>query len=246
MPLKRSPRPVPAGRLPPLSRPGQRTPERSPRRVVPTDADAGDDRRDSGDTAMKRDVSPEKIRLALEATRASWVIKPSAPKDASPEKETASWQAARVEVERLGIVEGEEMDVADVLQCAREHAARKLKEVHGAGRVTAYLNREGVSCSMEARLEMMLQTLDEDGDGEVSNDEIVSFCARFAEQQLAHAQDELAKEVELREAAEGESRTLRTRVVFLAAGMVVMALLLTLSTAANLFGTRGRAKIFSS
>ena len=99
---------------------------------------------------------------------------------------------------------------------------------------------------MEARLEMMLQTLDEDGDGEVSNDEIVSFCARFAEQQLAHAQDELAKEVELREAAEGESRTLRTRVVFLAAGMVVMALLLTLSTAANLFGTRGRAKLFSS
>ena len=95
MPLKRSPRPVPAGRLPPLSRPGQRTPERSPRRVVPTDADAGDDRRDSGDTAMKRDVSPEKIRLALEATRASWVIKPSAPKDASPEKEEAPAPAPR-------------------------------------------------------------------------------------------------------------------------------------------------------
>ena len=60
----------------------------------------------------------------------------------------------------------------------------------------------------DAQLRKQLEMLDEDGDGEISNEEVIHFCKNFAEQQLA-----LAEEHEAREAAERDARQLRTRLV---------------------------------
>ena len=101
-----------------------------------------------------------------------------------------------------------EVTVDDVIKCAKDHAERELRKVHESRRVSAVLRAGHADGSIDAQLRKQLETLDEDGDGEISNEEVVHFCKNFAQQQLA-----LAEEHEAREAAERDARQLRTRLV---------------------------------
>ena len=103
---------------------------------------------------------------------------------------------------------GGEVTVDDVIKCAKDHAERELRKVHEDRRVSAILRAGHADGSIDAQLRKQLEMLDEDGDGEISNEEVIHFCKNFAEQQLS-----LAEEHEAREAAERDARQLRTRLV---------------------------------
>ena len=107
-----------------------------------------------------------------------------------------------------------EVTVDDVIKCAKDHAERELRKVHESRRVSAVLRAGHADGSIDAQLRKQLETLDEDGDGEISNEEVVHFCKNFAQQQLAFAEEHAA-----REAAESEARQLRTRLVGRPRGM---------------------------
>ena len=111
-------------------------------------------------------------------------------------------------VAALGLEEDGEITVDDVIRCAKHHAERELRKVHEGRRVTEILRAGHEDGSIDASLVRQLETLDADGDGVISNEEVANFCKHFAEQQLA-----LAEEHEAREAAEHETRQLRTRLV---------------------------------
>ena len=101
-----------------------------------------------------------------------------------------------------------EVTVDDVMKCAKDHAERELRKVHESRRVSAIIRAGHADGSIDAQLRKQLATLDEDGDGEISNEEVVHFCKNFAQQQLV-----LAEEQEAHEAAKQEARQLRTRLV---------------------------------
>ena len=107
-----------------------------------------------------------------------------------------------------------EVTVDDVMKCAKDHAERELRKIHESRRVSAIIRAGHADGSIDAQLRKQLATLDEDGDGEISNEEVVHFCKNFAQQQLA-----LAEEHEAREAAERDARQLRTRLVGRPRGM---------------------------
>ena len=71
-----------------------------------------------------------------------------------------------------------------------------------------------------------LQTLDENGDGEISGDEVVIFAKNFAAQQVT-----LAEEHARAEAAEAESKQLRTRLGYAFGAILAMSALLTRAAA---------------
>ena len=99
-----------------------------------------------------------------------------------------------------------EVTVEDVIQAAKDHAERELRKVHEDRRVSAILRAGKADGSIDAQLREQLAHLDEDGDGEISNEEVVHFCKNFADQQMAFAEEHAA-----REAAEQDARQLRTR-----------------------------------
>ena len=81
-----------------------------------------------------------------------------------------------------------------------------------------------------------LQTLDENGDGEISGDEVVIFAKNFAAQQVT-----LAEEHARAEAAEAESKQLRTRLGYAFGAILAMSALLTRAAArAGAGGDRAR------
>jgi len=77
-----------------------------------------------------------------------------------------------------------------------------------------------------------LESLDNDGDGEISVDEVVAFAKNFAAQQV-----ELADEHARADAAKAEAKQLRARLFYAISAVVIMAALLTLSTAVTFLGT---------
>lgn len=111
-------------------------------------------------------------------------------------------------VAALGLEADGEVTVNDVIKCAKDHAERELRKVHESRRVSAVLRAGHADGSIDAQLRKQLEMLDEDGDGEISNEEVVHFCKNFAQQQLEFAEEHAA-----RETAESEARQLRTRLV---------------------------------
>jgi len=74
-----------------------------------------------------------------------------------------------------------------------------------------------------------LRSLDEDGDGEISAEEVMHFAKNFAAQQV-----KLAEERARAEEAEVETRAARRRAAWLLAAVLLLAALLAGSTAATL------------
>ena len=170
--------------------------KRSPR-VAPNARDALADAGEEAESPRALD-----LELAPPSEKTSFVLRAS--------------QAGRAEpaVAALGLEEDGEVTVEDVIKCAKDHAERELRKIHEDRRVSAIIRAGQADGSIDEQLRKQLVTLDEDGDGEISNDEVVHFCKNFAQQQLAFAEEHAA-----REAAESEARQLRTRLVGRPRGM---------------------------
>jgi len=115
---------------------------------------------------------------------------------------------------------------------AKNMAESEIRKASENLRVSKMLSQAQGAGSLDDALYAQLQTLDENGDGEISGDEVVAFAKSFAEKQVA-LMEERAKV----EAAEAEARQLRRRLGASVAAILVMASLLAVSTAANLLGT---------
>ncbi|KAH8059622.1 hypothetical protein JL722_5251 [Aureococcus anophagefferens] len=99
-----------------------------------------------------------------------------------------------------------EVTTEDLKLFAKKVAETELKRAQEDRRLSKMITRAvGQGDDLDASLLEQLQTLDENGDGEISGDEVVIFAKNFAAQQVT-----LAEEHARAEAAEAESKQLRT------------------------------------
>ena len=174
-------------------------PLKSSPRVVP--GAAGSPELTATELIMPRGFSPP-LALEVEAAQPTKSTKTSFVVRASPSVRSEPVVAA------LGLKEDCEISVDEVMRCAKVHAELELRKVHEGRRVSAIIRAGEADGSIDAKLRKQLETLDEDGDGEISNEEVVHFCKHFANHQLVFAEEHAA-----REAAEEEARQLRSRLV---------------------------------